>query len=195
MEFDTIQQAREFWTNYGGMFGFDVRQLYANKSLVDKHMNSLRLICTKEGHQRQDKRDSLTKIPRAQTRTDCQVRMTLKLVRETGKYVIYDLELNHNHILQTSKTIHMLPSQRKISELQALQIDLADDSGIRPKEMYELISKQAGGKDVLGYVKQDQKNYLQSKRKRDLAYGEAGSLLRYFQHQLHKIPHFTMLYS
>lgn len=63
-------------------------------------MNSLRFVCAKEGHRRQDKRDHLTKTPRAETRTGCQVRMTLKLVRESGKYIIYDLELNHNHILQ-----------------------------------------------------------------------------------------------
>ncbi|QHO30093.1 Protein FAR1-RELATED SEQUENCE [Arachis hypogaea] len=67
----------------------------------------------------------------------------------------------------------MMPSQRKISEVQALQIDLADEADIRPKETHELTNLQAGGKDVLGYTKQDQKNYLRSKRKRDLAYGEA----------------------
>ena len=33
--------------------------------------------------------------------------------------------------------------------------------------------------------KQDQKNCLQSRQKRELAYGEAGSLLMYFQRQLH----------
>ncbi|RYR07326.1 hypothetical protein Ahy_B05g074658 [Arachis hypogaea] len=66
-----------------------------------------------------------------------------------------------------------MPSQKKISEVQALQIDLADETGIRPKETNELISLQVGNKDVLGYIKQDQKNYLRSKRKRDLAYDEA----------------------
>ena len=190
MKFDTVQQAREFWRSYGGMVGFDIRQLYANKSKVDNCVSSFRLVCAKEGHRRPDKRDHLTKNPRAETRTNCQVRMSAKLVRETRKYVICDLELKHNHILQIPETIHMMPSQRNISEVQALQIDLADDAGIRPKETHELISLQAGGKDVLGFTKQDQKNYLRSRRKRDLGYGEAGSLLRYFQRQLHDNPSF-----
>ncbi|QHO18958.1 Protein FAR1-RELATED SEQUENCE [Arachis hypogaea] len=93
-----------------------------------------------KGQRRPDKRDHLTQQPRAEIRTSCQ--------------------LNHNHILQILKTIHMMPSQRKISEVQALQIDLADEAGIRPKETHELTSLQAGGKDVLGYTKQDQKKQV-----------------------------------
>ncbi|KAH1209877.1 Protein FAR1-RELATED SEQUENCE 5 [Glycine max] len=54
----------------------------------------------------------------------------------------------------------MMPSQRSISEVQGMQIDIADDSGIRPKTILELISKQVGGKDVIGFTQQAQKNYL-----------------------------------
>jgi len=36
-------------------------------------------------------------------------------------------------------------SQRKISELQAFEIETADDSGIRPKAAHELASRQVGG--------------------------------------------------
>ncbi|XP_015934769.3 protein FAR1-RELATED SEQUENCE 5-like [Arachis duranensis] len=190
MEFDTVLEAKDFWKSYGGMMGFDVRQLYANKCKLDNSVSSFRLVCAKEGQRRPDKRDHLTKQPRAETRTSCQVRMSLKFARDIKKYVICDLELNHNHILQISETSHMMPSQRKISEVQALQIDLADEADIRPKETHELTNLQAGGKDVLGYTKQDQKNYLRSKRKRDLAYGEAGSLLKYFHRQLLDNPSF-----
>ena len=92
------------------MVGFDTQQLYANKSKVDNYVNSFRLVYAKEGHQRPDKRDYLRKNPRAKTKTNCQVRMLPKLVRETRKYVICDLKLKHNHILQISETIHMMPS-------------------------------------------------------------------------------------
>ncbi|OMP10240.1 hypothetical protein COLO4_04687 [Corchorus olitorius] len=43
---------------------------------------------------------------------------------------------------------------------------------------YELMRRQAGGHDGLGYSKEDLKNYLGSKRRRALKYGEAGTLLR-----------------
>jgi hypothetical protein len=57
-----------------------------------------------------------------------------------------------------------MPSQRKISSVQACQIDMADDSGISPKDAHELASKQAGGADNLSYTGIDHKNYLRTKR-------------------------------
>lgn len=38
--------------------------------------------------------------------------------------------------------------------------------------------------ECLEYTKQDMKNYLRSKRQNQLAYEEAGSLLKYFQNQV-----------
>jgi len=84
----------------------------------------------------------------------------------------------------------MMPSQRSISEVQGMQIDIADDSSIRPKTILELISKQVGGKDVIGFTQQAQKNYLRNKIKRELAYGGSWYLLWYFQNQISNNPYF-----
>jgi zinc finger SWIM domain-containing protein 3 len=56
------------------------------------------------------------------------------------------------------------------------------------------MSREAGGRANLGYIEIDQKNYLQTRRQKSLIYGEAGSLLRYFQQQLIDNPsfHYTM---
>jgi len=48
---------------------------------------------------------------------------------------------------------------------------MAHDSGIRLKASHELMGRQAGGRDTLGFIKQDQKNYLRTKRKKSLQYG------------------------
>jgi len=56
----------------------------------------------------------------------------------------------------------MMPSQRKISKAQALKIDLAEDSGLKLKDSYELMGRQAGGKDVLGYIKHKRSEELSS---------------------------------
>ncbi|XP_043694300.1 protein FAR1-RELATED SEQUENCE 7-like [Telopea speciosissima] len=63
--------------------------------------------------------------------------------------------------------------------------------GIRPKAIFDYMSKQAGGRENLGYTSQDHKNYLRTKRQRDLSYGESGSLLMYFERQTRKNPSFT----
>lgn len=46
----------------------------------------------------------------------------------------------------------MLPSQRKILEVQAHELDLADDSGIRPKLAFEYAAWQVGGWAHLGHT-------------------------------------------
>ena len=81
-------------------------------------------------------------------------------------------------------------SQRKISDLQAFEIERADDAGIGPKAAHELASRQVGGLLNLSYTLCDHKNYLRFKRQREMAYGKAGSMLKYFQEKIAENPAF-----
>ena len=58
---------------------------------------------------------------------------------------VHDLFVEHNHILQTAQTSHLMPSQRNISKHQAIDIDVADDSGIAPKVAHEFLGRYVGG--------------------------------------------------
>jgi len=107
--------------------------------------------------------------------------MTLTLNRVVENYEVLDLIVVHNHVLHLPQTFHLMLSQRKILEVQAFEIDVVDDSEIRPKAAHELASRQVGGPMNLSYTCRDQKNYLQGRRQRELAYGQAGSMLKYFQ--------------
>jgi hypothetical protein len=68
-----------------------------------------------------------------------------------------------------------------MSITQAAEIDLAYESGLRLKDSYQLMSKQVGGGDNLGFTKQDHKNYLRNKQQKALKFGEVASLERYFR--------------
>ena len=57
---------------------------------------------------------------------------------------------------------------------------MAEASGIRLRSSFKLAFRQTGGRDWLGFTRQDLKNYLWTKRQQDLKLGEAGSLLEYF---------------
>jgi zinc finger SWIM domain-containing protein 3 len=81
-------------------------------------------------------------------------------------------------------------SQRKISELQGFEIETADDAGIRPKAAHTLASIQVGGSLNLSYTLRDHKNYLRGKHQREMAYGQAGSILMYFQDKIADNPSF-----
>ncbi|KAG6424365.1 hypothetical protein SASPL_114782 [Salvia splendens] len=45
----------------------------------------------------------------------------------------------------------MLSSQRLITKVQAHEIDLVDDVGLNQKSSFNLMSRQAGGRDGIGY--------------------------------------------
>ena len=108
MEFNTIEEVWMFWIRYGGQEGFEVRKRYTKKRKSDGKVTSCRYICANEGHRKEDKRDHATKCPRAETRTDCQVRTRILLDQEKGKYKVADLVLEHNHILQLPETSHLM---------------------------------------------------------------------------------------
>jgi zinc finger SWIM domain-containing protein 3 len=55
--------------------------------------------------------------------------MGLVMDKDKGNYKVNDLVLEHNHTLQLPQTSHLMVSQSKISELQSLEIEMADDAG------------------------------------------------------------------
>jgi zinc finger SWIM domain-containing protein 3 len=162
MKFTNPEEGWKFWLAYSGQSGFEVRKQYANKSKIDGKVTSCRFVCAKEGHRGKDKRSDQVKCPRAETRTDCEVRMGLVNDKETDGYKVYDLKLEHNHELHSPETFHLMVSQRKISELQAFEIETADDSGIGPKASHELACRQVGGPLNLGYTLRDHKTICEA---------------------------------
>ena len=117
-------------------------------------------MCSKEGTRKPDKRDHLTSQPCHETRINCLVQLDVSLVREIGKYKVYDFVSEHNHVLHLAATTFMMQSKRKMSNVQAFAIDVAYAFGIKPKEIHELMSREVGGRDNLGYTRIDQKNYF-----------------------------------
>lgn len=182
MEFDNIEAAWKLWVDYSKMIGFGPRKQYINRRKKDDTITSCRFVCCKEGLRKIDKRDYQTVNHRQETRTDCKARISL--IHINGKLRIHEFVEDHNHELQLKETIHMLASHRKLSEVQAQEIDLADESGLHLRDSFQLMSRCVGGRENLGYTRLDHKNYLRTKRQRSLMYGEAGCLMQYFQRQL-----------
>ncbi|WVZ64184.1 LOW QUALITY PROTEIN: hypothetical protein U9M48_013746 [Paspalum notatum var. saurae] len=179
LRFKNLDEAWQFWVAYGGRTGFDVRKRYANESKYDGEVTSCRYVCSNEGHRRKGHTDHVPKYFRAETRTDRKARMTLMLDRGAGNYEVTDVVLEHNHLLHLPET-----------QLQAFEIETADDSRIRPKAAHELASHQVGAPLNLSYTCRDRKNYLQSKRQRELAFGQAGSMLKNFHDKIVENPSF-----
>ena len=190
LRFNNPDEGWLFWVAYGGRTGFDVRKRCTNTSTMDGKVTSCRYVCSNEGHRRKKESEHARKCFRAETRTDCKARMVISLYRGAGNYEVIDVVLEHNHPLHLPHTFHLMKSQRKNSELQAFEIETTDDSGIRPKAAHELATRQVGGPLNLSYTCRDRKNYLQSRRQRELAFGQAGSMLKYFHDKIIENPSF-----
>lgn len=88
MKFQSVDEAWKFWEAYGSHTGFEVRKRYTNKRKSDGKARSCIYVCAEEGHRREDKRDHLTKCPRAETRCVCEVCMSLVLDQEVCRYSV-----------------------------------------------------------------------------------------------------------
>ena len=165
MRFRNPDEAWVFWLAYEGRAGFDVRKRNKHVSKCDGQVTSCRFVCSNEGVRKKEITiDHLPKRIRAETRKNCKVRITVTLDRVANNYEVAEIVLEHNHYLQLPQTCHLMASQRKISELQAFEIEAAEDSGIMPKAAHEFACRQVGGPFNLGYTCRDQKNHFRSKR-------------------------------
>nr|XP_028952715.1 protein FAR1-RELATED SEQUENCE 5-like [Malus domestica] len=77
-----------------------------------------------------------------------------------------------------------------MSFAQKVKADMADSSGIAPRESVEFMSRQVGGRQNLGFIYDDYKNYLHSKRTREMKLGDIGGVLEYLQKMQLNDPNF-----
>ncbi|XP_028801512.1 protein FAR1-RELATED SEQUENCE 5-like [Neltuma alba] len=193
-QFDNLEEAWGFWNEYASRVGFSARKNGLTKSKKDKKtIIAYRYKCSKEGERRPDKRYTSATNHRPETRTNCKAGMIVNLVQ--GKYEITSFIEEHNHPLHLQETVHMMRSQRKISDAQANESDLARDAGLQQKTTFDLMSKQAGGRANLSFTRVDMKNYLKIKQKRSMENGEVGWLLNYIEEQIIENPSFYHSYQ
>ncbi|KAL3509229.1 hypothetical protein ACH5RR_028630 [Cinchona calisaya] len=67
---------------------------------------------------------------------------------------------------------------------------MANSVGIPPKTSHALIAMQVGGRENVGFIPEDYRNYLQSKRTREMKMGDTGGVLKYLQNMQFEDPNF-----
>ncbi|XP_059670998.1 uncharacterized protein LOC132316540 [Cornus florida] len=134
MEFDSEEEAYDFYNAHGGRIGFSIRKENGNK--INGRITSR----------------AYDKIK--------------------AKYVISKFVESHDHPFIIAECSHMMPFQRRISLVQAIHVELVSDLGVPACNTYVLMGRQSGGKESVGYLKVDLKNYLRTRRQNELLYGE-----------------------
>ncbi|KAI5335879.1 hypothetical protein L3X38_026013 [Prunus dulcis] len=137
-------------------------------------------VCFTEGKREIDKRVSNVKYHRVETRCGCLARMKISC-HLNEKYPVIEFVSKHNHVTTSSSKTHLFRSHRKITLAQIAEVDMADNSGIAPKAALGFLSRQAGGRESLAFIPDDYKNYLHSKRIREMKLGDTFDMLEYLQ--------------
>ncbi|GMH25837.1 hypothetical protein Nepgr_027680 [Nepenthes gracilis] len=181
MEFDSMDAAWDFWKEYGKRMGFGVRKNFLRRSKIDDVEIYRMFTCAKEGQRRINKKRGENSMERWETRCGCEAMLEVVLVREKMKVVVKAFILEHNHELEPPKIRHFLISQREVSAAQGQPNEIANDAGLRPSSTSDLTVMEAGGSRLVGYITEDQKSYLRTRRQRHMQHGEAGAILTYFQ--------------
>ncbi|KAH7522412.1 hypothetical protein FEM48_Zijuj07G0135700 [Ziziphus jujuba var. spinosa] len=101
LEFDSAEDAREFYTLYAKRTGFKIRTGQLYRSRTDGTVSSRRFVCSKEGFQ-------------LNSRTGCPALIRVQR-RDSGKWVIDLFLKDHNHDLGPMGENHPPTLQRKIS--------------------------------------------------------------------------------
>ncbi|KAL7144614.1 hypothetical protein ABFS83_07G024300 [Erythranthe nasuta] len=121
LEFDTAEEAQEFYSAHANQVGFKIRigQLYRSRS--DGSVISRRFVCSKEGFQ-------------TNTRTGCAAFIRVQKA-DTGKWVIASIKKEHNHEFEASgETCPTTRIQRKSFPTPRSSSGGASRTGIRTRD-------------------------------------------------------------
>uniref|UniRef100_A0A803PZF9 SWIM-type domain-containing protein n=1 Tax=Cannabis sativa TaxID=3483 RepID=A0A803PZF9_CANSA len=189
MEFKTEEQAYNFYNVYAYKVGFSIRRSKSHKDNENGKIKNRTFCCSCEGFREKDKRNDNVKCHRATTRFGCLARMKIKL-HQFGKYQVIEFNPEHTHVTSSPSMSHLHRSQRRITPAQASEIEMAENSGIAPKASMELMIRRAGGHENLGFILDDCRNYIRTKRTIQMRAGDTGGVLEYLQKMKSKDPNF-----
>ncbi|KAF6138029.1 hypothetical protein GIB67_042934 [Kingdonia uniflora] len=104
MDFKSLEDAKEFYEEYGMRTGFTIRNGHVRRSRKDNSIIGRELVCTKEGYPvKKDQNPEKRVLPsRPVTREGCNA--TLRVAKkDVGKWVITGFIKQHSHQLNPGK--------------------------------------------------------------------------------------------
>ncbi|XP_061358804.1 protein FAR1-RELATED SEQUENCE 5-like [Gastrolobium bilobum] len=124
MEYESEDHAYKCYSKYAVLKGFSIRKDFVNKSRIDGAVVSRRYTCYRQGYRPNKNTTNLRKFQQ-ETRTGCLAHMTIAR-QPNGKFRVTHFETEHNHEFVTPCTAHMLPSQKRLSFVQAVEANITE---------------------------------------------------------------------
>ncbi|GKU98206.1 hypothetical protein SLEP1_g11238 [Rubroshorea leprosula] len=169
MEFDSEQAARIFYNSYARRIGFSTRVSVYQRSRRDGSIICRQIVCSREGFRRKGGENG-SKRQRTITRVGCKAQMTVKK-QNSGKWAVSRVVKQHNHELVPPDKVHCLRSHRHVSGPARTLIDTLQAAGMGPSGIMNVLIKESGGINNVGFTRVDCQNYMSSSRQRTLGTG------------------------
>ena len=111
MEFETEDEAYNFYSAYAYKVGFSIRK---SKGYIDKEGKLVnRFFCySREGYREKNNKDATVKRHCPETRYGCLVRIKVDCP-QTGKYCVVEFFAEHTHVTTSPMKSHLHRSQRR----------------------------------------------------------------------------------
>ncbi|CAJ2672748.1 unnamed protein product [Trifolium pratense] len=140
LEFDSEEQAIQFYQSFAEFHGFAIRKDYVRRDDDDKIVVR-QLVCNRAG--KNSKKEGRGKVLKMNTRTDCPARLQVNLNVETDKWTVFAFEPCHNHPLMPTRYVHLIPKEEVL-----VVTDIRFCQGTR--KLFECLKPQKFvGKDII----------------------------------------------
>ncbi|KAJ4851393.1 hypothetical protein Tsubulata_041113 [Turnera subulata] len=152
LEFDSEEEAYEFYGKYSRCIGFTIRKDVVKRDFSGKIVKRT-FVCSNAGlrdpkhlSMKNRKRDH-----RALTRSRCGAR--LRITKDPGfnKWKVLKFNEEHNHDLIPFNVVHLMRGNRKLSDPQKAQVDSMHSVGVRSCHIMGFMVGQSGGYNRVGF--------------------------------------------
>ncbi|XP_052722996.1 protein FAR1-RELATED SEQUENCE 5 isoform X1 [Vigna angularis] len=174
MCFDSMVEAKTFYTNYAIRRGFAVRTRTSKKD-KDNNVYYLRIVCSREGKYVSSVKPVVKTLP--SQINQCPAGITI--AKKEDKWFIRTVVLDHNHDLCPNNS-KLFAANRKLSMHAKHTLQVNHDAGVRLNKSFLSIVNDAGGYENMDFVERDARNYIGQHRRSLCKDGDGQALLRHF---------------
>jgi hypothetical protein len=189
MKFDEVEDAHACYNAYARRMGFSIRKNHSRLS-KDKSLIGIEYVCSREGFRQKSCEEKIcTNSERPETRIGCKAIMGLKKVEL--RWIVCKLISEHNHELLSPRSTTLLRGHRVVTRAQKNLIDTLNESGVPPRKIMTVLSKESGGDHNVGCIAKDIQNYVGNKRRFRFKEGDAQKMYNYFLERQSQNPGFV----
>ncbi|KAF8393992.1 hypothetical protein HHK36_020194 [Tetracentron sinense] len=173
LEFASEAEGYEFYNSYARSMGFSTRK--DNVVRFRGHViTSRRFVCSRRGHRLKKymELDGRMRKPRPLSRCGCNASLVINLDKITGRWNVKEFKPEHNHQFAHPAEVNHLRSHRRMDEVQKAEIEALVGSGIRTRQVMDLMLKNAGGYKNLGFTQMDMYNQVNRQQREKLEDGD-----------------------